>query len=328
MLIQRSTADVRTWRRFEFWREVVSDTFVGLDPRRREKDDDLPFDGEIVGGQIGDVRLCTVTANAHEVHRTPALIRRTGGDFLFVSLLLDGDAVCVQDDRVAELVRPGQFVLYDSARPYRFTFRECSRQLVVRIPRDELTRRLPRVERLTARPVPGDGGLGGLSRELLQSLSAHVDDVDPHVTSQLLGNLLGMLSAAFADAADLSSEAAVPRAVHLRRAQECIRRRLSDPDLTPAQVAREIGISERYLYAVFRDEGTSPGKAIMSERLAQAHASLSRPKMLTGTIEGMALNLGFKHASHFTRAFKEHYGLPPGQYRERALAGFPRPVDA
>jgi AraC-like DNA-binding protein len=34
----------------------------------------------------------------------------------------------------------------------------------------------------------------------------------------------------------------------------------------------------------------------------------------------MALSLGFKHAAHFTRAFKERYGLPPSQYRERARA--------
>ncbi len=262
-----------------------------------------------------------MTANAHEVIRTPALIRRTGGDFLFVSLLLDGDAVCAQDDRVAELARPGQFVLYDSAKPYRFAFREHSRQIVVRVPRGELTQRLRRVERLTARPVAGDDGLGGFAREILQSLAGHLHDVDPHVTSQLLGYVLNVLAAAFADAAGLDPEPAAQRAVLLRRAQECIRRRLSDPGLTPAQIARETGISERYLYAVFRESGTSPGKAIMDERLAQARASLARPKMFPGTVEGMALSLGFKHAAHFTRAFKERYWLPPGQYRERALAG-------
>jgi AraC-like DNA-binding protein len=108
--------------------------------------------------------------------------------------------------------------------------------------------------------------------------------------------------------------------VHRRRAEECIRRCLSDPGLTPEQVARQIGISERYLYAVFREAGTSPAKAIMNERLARAHASLAQPRMFPGTVEGMALSLGFKHATHFTRAFKERYGLPPGQYRERALA--------
>jgi AraC-like DNA-binding protein len=318
MQIRQSTANVRT-RRFEFWREAVSGTFVGLDPRRRE-DDDLPFDGEIVGGHIGDVRLCTVSANAHEVHRTSTLIRRTGGDFLFVSLLLDGNAVCMQDDRVAELVRPGHLVLYDSAKPYRFAFREFSRQLVVRIPRDELAHRLRRVERLTARPISGDSGIGGFARELLQSLAAHVDDVEPRLASQLLGNVLSVVSAAFADAAGLGFEETAQRAVHLRRAQDCIRRRMSDPDLTPAEVAREIGISERYLYAVFSEAGTSPGRAIINERLAQAQALLSRPKLFTGTVEGMALSLGFKHASHFTRAFKERHGLPPGQYRERALA--------
>jgi AraC-like DNA-binding protein len=323
VILQRSTAEVSASRRFDFWREAICDAFVDLEPRRSDLGESGGFTGEIVGGQIGAVRLCTVAASTHEVARTPALIRRADDDFLFVSLLLDGDMVYVQDDRVAELVEPGQFVLYDSARPYTAAFRENSRQLVVRVPREELTRRLPELGTVTARTISGDSGVGALASGLLQSLGRGVQDVAPHVTQPLLDNVFAVLAAALASEAGLDPGPTNHRAVHLQRAYECIRNNAADAELTPARIARTIAVSERYLYALFRAEGTSPARAIMDERLARAHAALQRPRLSPRTMESLALSLGFKHAAHFTRVFKDRYGLPPSQHREQALAGTP-----
>lgn len=319
-MIRRSTAEVSPYRRFDFWREAVCDTFVDLEPQRGRPRVHESFSGELVGGQVGAVRLCTVTASAHEFARTPALVRRTGGDFLFVTVLLEGDVVYAQDDRVAELVRPGQFVLYDSAKPYRVTFRDRSRQLVVRMPREELTGRLGRVGGATARTISGDGGAGGLASALLQSLGRGVQDVDPCVTQPLLDNVFAVLSAALAGRTRDAAEPVDYRAVHLHRARQYIRQHVRDPELTPGKVAQAVGISERYLYALFHAEGTSPARAMIDERLAQAHAALGQPWLRSRTMESLALSLGFKHAAHFTRAFKQRYGVPPSSYREQALS--------
>jgi AraC-like DNA-binding protein len=321
VILQRSTAEVSAARRFDFWREAICEAFVDLEPHCTDRHEPGGFAGELQGGQIGAVRLCTVAASTHEVVRTPALIRRTGDDFLFVSVLLDGDMVYAQDDRVAELVEPGQFVLYDSARPYTAAFRDDSRQLVVRVPRAELTRRLPNPGQVTAVTIRADGGVGRLASGLLQSLGRGVEDVDPDVTQPLLDNVFAVLSAALAAQAGLDPDPTDHRAVQLQRAYACIRENAGDAELTPARIARAIGVSERYLYALFRSADTSPAKALMDERLARAHAALLHPRPSPGTMESLALSVGFKHAAHFSRAFKERYGLPPRQHREQALAG-------
>lgn len=320
MILQRSTAEVSPRRRFDYWREAICDTFVDLEPRRWDRADDDAFAGELIGGQIGDVRLCTVVASRHEVTRTPALIRRTGGDFLFVSVLLEGDIVYVQDDRVAELAVPGQMVVYDSARPYRVAWRDRSRQLVVRVPRERLVHRLHGAGRLMAVPIRGDSGPGGLASGLLQSVGGRIHDVDPHITQPLLDDVFAVLSAALASSAGLDSGPVDHRAVHLRRAREHIRRHAADAELTPARIARAIGVSERYLYTLFRSEGSSPARVLMEERLHRARIALEQPRPSARTLESLALSLGFKHAAHFTRAFKDRYGVPPSQHRERALA--------
>ena len=313
-LMRTTTRDVDVSMRYDFWREVLADTFVDLYPKRRSGDAE-PFAGELTGGQIGDVRLCTVTASPHEVERTPGLIRRTGGDYVFVSLLLHGSIAYEQEGRLALLEQPGQMVLYDSAKPYQVAFTKASRQVVARFPRDQITRRLPSLQRMTAFTVGGGGGVGGLASGVLQSLSDRIGDVDPLMVEPLLVNVVDLVTASFRRADDVERVEAESRLLHLARARECIRRRFADPLLTPAEVAREIGVSERYLYLLFQAEGTTPARTLMDVRLETARRALVNQSRGSGTMESLALAVGFKQASHFTRAFKDRFGMTPRDFR-------------
>lgn len=107
MILQRSTAEVGAARRFDFWPEAICEVFVELEPHSTDRNE--------AGGFLAVCWGCTVAANTHEVGGTPPPIRRTGEEFLFLSVLLTGDVAYAQDDRVAELVEPGQFVLHDTA---------------------------------------------------------------------------------------------------------------------------------------------------------------------------------------------------------------------
>lgn len=55
--------------------------------------------------------------------------------------------------------------------------------------------------------------------------------------------------------------------------------------------------------------GATPYQYLMGKRLEQAKALLS-----SENIAVVAHELGFNDQSHFTRAFKNHFGLTPGQF--------------
>ena len=60
--------------------------------------------------------------------------------------------------------------------------------------------------------------------------------------------------------------------------------------------------------------GISPQRYIVSMRLNAARNMLSAGKT---DIEQIARRCGFADRYQFSKAFKKHYGIPPGKYREQ-----------
>jgi AraC-like DNA-binding protein len=85
--------------------------------------------------------------------------------------------------------------------------------------------------------------------------------------------------------------------------------------LEPVHALKLPGISVRYLYLLFQAEGTAPAHWILERRLEQASRLLADPRQAGRTITDIAFSVGFKDASHFTRAFKSRHGLGPREYR-------------
>jgi AraC-like DNA-binding protein len=311
-----STLDVESGARLRYWQEAVCDVFVELRAGPVHPADADSFAGEIVRTHVDGLVVDTVTADGNEVARTPRLISHSSSDDLFVSVLERSTGVFTQDGREARLVHPGDFVLYDSARPYRGGFLGRGRQIVVRIPREALATRLPRHDRVTAVTVSGRTGVGALASGLLRALPRCDDD------APLVGDhVLDLLAAALHPLTGGGLDGGSARATQLARARAFIRARLPDPGLGPTTVADAIGVSERYLYTLFEAAGTTPARWIGEERLAQAHARLGDPRRAGSTIEEIALGVGFKQAAHFTRAFKARYGITPRERRSLCRQG-------
>jgi hypothetical protein len=105
--------------RYDAWRSIVCDTLGPLDFR---SDPDVPLWGEIEAGHLGPVNVGRVqTSTPHSVHRTPGLIRRGGSELYRVVLAMSGNIRLAQDDRAAQ-IRPGEFAIYDFARPYELAY--------------------------------------------------------------------------------------------------------------------------------------------------------------------------------------------------------------
>jgi AraC family transcriptional regulator len=60
--------------------------------------------------------------------------------------------------------------------------------------------------------------------------------------------------------------------------------------------------------------GSTPYQYLMTKRLEQAKLKLTDG---IGSITDISQQFGFNDQSHFTRAFKGHYGMTPGQFMKK-----------
>src|SRR5882757_3733615 len=161
-------------RRLAVWQDIVCDTFVGLDCR---SDMDEAFWGSVSQSMVGPVTCTRVDSCAQRVFRTPSRIARASEDFVLVALGNSGVNGVYQDGREAK-VAAGQFVIYDTTRPYELRFDDSFSQTIFQMPRKLLQQRIGSFDALTATTFSSDRPLERLAYEFLLGMSKTIDQVD------------------------------------------------------------------------------------------------------------------------------------------------------
>lgn len=114
---------------------------------------------------------------------------------------------------------------------------------------------------------------------------------------------------------------AVERALRVAR-ERWTREGLRGPSLP--ELARAAGVSEGHLARLFRDAfGCGPAEVLRVTRLERAAQMLARTDM---SVAEIATASGFVDPFHFSRAFKQAYGLSPRALRTGVRAGRTMPV--
>ncbi|MNE32657.1 Transcriptional activator FeaR [compost metagenome] len=106
----------------------------------------------------------------------------------------------------------------------------------------------------------------------------------------------------------------------LRKAMAFIDANLELGQVSAAAVAREVCVSERTLYRLFAQAGLSLSRYVLDRRLERCAISLTESRD-DRPISLIADRAGFSDLSHFSRTFKQKYGVSPRLYRQRQLAG-------
>lgn len=304
-----STVDVPAGEAFAYWRELICATFVRL---TAEPTSDGHFRGRIEHVPCGDVELSTVVADSQIVRRTRALIGKDDDEYLLASILLDGRARIEQDGRIAELTA-GAMAFYDSTRPYSLLSDEPCSQLVVQVPKRELSIRDTRL--LTARTL-GNGTPGAVVSAFLTSLRDAARD-DAAQTAVLVPHAVGLLSAAASFASNSEPGPRAESALARQQVSDFLHRNLADPQLDARTVAQACNISRRSLYRVVGDDGVAGQlRRIRIERAKEM--LLHNPGRPIGSV---ATACGFDSESGFHRAFRDATGQTPGNYRQARSIG-------
>jgi AraC-like DNA-binding protein len=302
-------------RRLAVWQDIVCDTFVGLDCR---SDMHEAFWGAVSQSAIGPATFTRVDSCAQRVFRTPSRIARASQDYVLVALGNSGVNGVYQDGREA-VVSAGQFVIYDTTRPYELRFDDSFSQTILQMPRKLLQQRIGAFEALTATTFSSDRPLEGLAYEFLVSAGKVIDHVDPATATRLLDQGLDLIAMAFAERMhQRSPDQSVHRSALLYRLKNTILTQLSDPELSMSGVAAAVGISPRYASDLMADEQTSFRSYVQTQRLERCRRDLADPAHAARHIGDIAFAWGFNDLAHFSRIFKQRFGASPREWREHA----------
>jgi AraC-like DNA-binding protein len=318
-----TTESVAAHERLAYWRDVVCATFVELDC-----DSPVPegFFGSVTNSSLCGIQFSNVQSGPQHVVRTRSRIAQSDLDYFLLSLQVRGQGMLAQDGRTA-ILKPGDFTLYDTTRPYDLSFKEDFNQLVLRLPREIVSDRLTDTEQLTALCISGAHGVGRLASTFLHQLHQQLDEIDPLSVARLHASVVDLLATALGEQrgtkACRNSESQV---LQRRRICAFIDRNLANPDLNCAMIAAEHRVSERYLRKLFEGSAMSVSEWIWSRRLDQARRDLADPLRAHISVTAIGYDVGFKDGAHFSRAFRAKFGVTPSTCRAEGLPAGSAPV--
>jgi AraC-like DNA-binding protein len=248
--------------------------------------------------------------------RRQAQVRRDDELFVGIQLTTAGRERFKIGDAGIE-AKGGDIVVWTTDAEVEFEVLERLHKVTLMIPWTLLRERMPDRK---AMPLGGKidsrCGVGSLLAAHLLALSNQINALD----SQQMGSVsrttlefLGIALSAQQPAASFDASACM-----LRRVQEFTLQHLHEEDLNPARIAAANRISLRYLHLLFHHSGQTVHGWIQDRRLVKCREALSDSAYVRQHIADIAYRWGFISTSHFSRVFKDKFGVSPSDVRRLA----------
>lgn len=277
------------------------------------------FNAEMTLTSLGDAQLLEIAASPLSIERNLRDVSSADPNLVVFGLVLEGQGRLEQLGRTATLAA-GDLVLCVSRHPLKLSFTSAFRQLLFYAPRSQLDARLCDLEKIAAVRIGCAEGVAALTSDFLRSLSARgptLAGLHPAISAHAL-DLLALTHGATQPAAPLSGKQHT-----LDRIHAFIDANLANPALGPDVVAKHLRISRRYLYKLLSERGESLGDRIRKGRLERCKQLLADPDELHRHVSEIAFANGFSDPSHFSRVFKDAYGMTPREFRRQVEATLP-----
>ncbi|WAC90016.1 helix-turn-helix domain-containing protein [Mycobacterium sp. Aquia_213] len=314
-------------QRFKAFHQLVGDTFV---PVAVSTDDADAFRAKLDTSSLGAVRINRLQFNGGVVlRRTPRQLRRAApvhfephsAEYLKVGVHAEGRCVVRQDGREANLL-PGDYVMYDTTRPFEFAVDGKFQMFSVLLPRELLRIPAAQLSRLTARSFNGRQGMGALLTPFLVELAKQVTKKPEAPNIRLADAVFDMLEASFCE--QLACERPEGRSQDqydmMLGILAYIERNLGDPDLDVPTIATAHHISIRHLQRMFENDGHTVTEWIRSRRIEHCRKDLANAELAAVPVSVIGARWGLANAANFSRLFKAVHGRSPREYRVWALS--------
>lgn len=277
-----------------------------------------PFSGLINLGRFGSLDIAEISGTIKQLKKTERDVGQSDEANLFLILGLEGEAVleqCGQSSRLGV----GDICLIDSRRPSEFRYKNGFKQISVHLPEMQ-TREIFRNRKIPLAQTIHHKDNDMLRASILNMygharVGAEADYSAQSKTEELKQNdecFKLLWQSIFSD--DPVMDTDILDVQQCRRVNMFIEENLHDADLDLDRIASGCGISKRSLYRLFEQHGLSPFNWIRMRRL-----EIARNELMVATGAGkctdVAFKYGFNSSAHFSRVFKNKFGLSPRQFQ-------------
>lgn len=271
---------------------------------------DGDFHGEIDTSYAGSLKLSTVTTRNVNLFRTRQEIRSGNDAWFYTVFQLAGQADIEQDDRQVKL-QSGDMTLIDASRPCSILWQQTSRQVSLLLPRQLLENQLRGSGINVATRLDKSLPMVQLSQRLL-----HESMSSPQLSASESEAALDAMVCLLRPMLHQREVAPSRREKQFQKIMTLIDDAIQEEHLRPEWLADETGMSVRSLYRLFADKGLVVAQYIKNRRLDLCAQALQRAPD-DEKLAGIGYRWGFSDHSHFSTAFKQRFGISPGEYRKR-----------
>jgi len=279
------------------------------------------FEGRINHTTVSTLKLCQIEASQHRLSHKAS--RATIGAHPFVKILFQTHGIShfEQGGRRIELM-PGDCLAYDVSCPHTIVNPTLTRHEVVIVPKQLLQERGFRLAKMSPCKLSARTGTGRIAYDFVHAAFDEASKLSPNNAIGVADALIDLLLLPLRDPDGLFDrggfDRAGPEAMYVR-AQFFIREHLRDPDLCIDRISATLGCTKRYLHMLFSDRGTTISDYIRHARLQHCRQELET--QAGKTITDVAFSWGFSSSSHFSRVFREYFGVAPSAIHRAQQGG-------
>ncbi len=293
--------------RYDAWRDSMSLMFE-VQPREAE----TPREGaraRVSAANLGEALFGLTEAPAQQFRRDNRLIVQEEMACILVQVFIHGGGSIVGQERI----RAGDMLIIDLAQPHQM-LNDDFRNLTLMLPKALSPELSALLERLHSQRIAGDNPLVGLIRDHLVTLWSGLALLSPDQAGFCVQGTLGLLGGWLGHDPQIQEQFKEPTGLALVAAiTRYIDRHLGHP-LSVAELTHTFGISRTQLYRLLKPHG-GVASYVWERRLQQSLRLLLSPTLSDLTLSLVAYRSGFTSEAHFSRRFRQRFGLAPGQVR-------------
>lgn len=290
------------------WQDVVCRSMLNIELKVSEVE---PFHFKLAQMSIGDSKVFRFRSTPHGLDRSPAMAARGGGENYMVSTQITG-SMAIRSGEADIVLRPGDVGILDTTQPFSAKMLGDTSRAIVLIEKRRFGSSPPLPNGTPAGILTGAHPYGRIIRQYILSLTDIDHDHPPDIADALTGTLANAISYA---GSTIRLNSTSRKTITTHDVNDYISSHYSDSTLTPTYIAAALGISLRKLFALYEGAPLSVEQTIIRARLHAVLDIISSLDFRHETLTSIAIRCGFKDSAHFSRKFRQLYGVSPSSLR-------------